>query len=52
MMVCGKYVYNIYVLNNVELYEELWRQELQLIKWLKLTRGHNSGKKQSGVTSV
>ena len=27
-------------------------QEFLLIKWLKLTKGHNSGKKRSSVTSV
>ena len=26
------------------MYEELWRQEPQLTKWLRLTKGHNSGK--------
>ena len=31
---------------------ELRRQELLLIKWLKLTKGHNAGKKRSSVTSV
>ena len=28
------------------------RQELLLIKWLKLPKGHTSGKKRSSVTSV
>ena len=37
---------------GIKMQKELWRQELLLIKWLKLTKGHNSGKKQSSVTSV
>ena len=36
----------------LKMWEELRRQELMLIKWLKLIKGHNSGKKQSSVTSV
>ena len=38
--------------NPLKMKEELRRQELLLIKWLKLTKGHNSGKKESNVTSV
>ena len=38
--------------NSLKTVGELRRQELLLIKWLKLTKGHNSGKKRSSVTSV